>query len=149
MPITETHRLKVMLLTCLIISISLLVGCEFFRPKSDGFCKSNLRFTSDAEFIRYSLMGYTRILKIAATEDAIDNFLTKYPDCCTVYRDRTEEIEMISRSIWWDGVVVRLRSEASTQSVRRGEPPVGNDVLVVVNNCLTGTEQLTEYMTGG
>lgn len=127
----------------------LYFGLDTLTPSADGYCSRTKRNTTDAEFIRYAVWGQTRLLKIPFDEDAVPEFLAKNPGCCMVYREQTTEVEKTSRLLWRRAVVVRLRNEERIAAILRGEAATGSDIYELVDNCLDGSEQLTEYLLGG
>lgn len=133
--------------TVIVIALAISYAMLLPPPRSDGICERTGSRTSDAEFIETAVWHYHRVLGVEGNERAVSDYLRDNPDCCKVFRERTPEVEATERSAWWGGVVVRMQ-RAKPQPIE-GTNFLGNAVYVQVDNCRNGSEQLTEYLTGG
>lgn len=137
------------LVSATVIVIALAISYAVFLPppRSDGICERTGLRTSDAEFIETAVWHYHRVLGVEGNEGAVLKYLRDNPGCCKVFRERTPEVERTDRSAWWGSVVIRMQ-RAKPQPVE-GTNFLDNAIYVTVSNCRNGSEQLTEYLTGG
>ena len=131
-----------------IVIVTALAICAVILPppRSDGICERTGLHTSDAEFIQTAVLFSSRLLRLESDEKVAE-FLRDNPDCCTVFRERSTEVEATDRSAWWGSVVVRIK-RTKPRPVE-GTNFLGNSVYLVVSNCKKARYQLTEYLTGG
>ena len=140
------------------VLIAVVMLFQFMTSGSHGQCSRDGKSPTDEEFIRVALRGNIRLLTfpnevtdLAEKEKIINSFLSKNPDCCKVFRERSDELEWMSWADWRDSVVVRARNEKSLNALRRGEKIFVDDGISYarVNNCLHGTHVIEEMIPGG
>ncbi|HKB59203.1 MAG TPA: hypothetical protein VKC56_04070 [Gallionellaceae bacterium] len=128
---------------------------------SHGLCGRDGKFHTDREFIRAALMSQARffvkldtpnqVTDYVLMDKLVSDYLSNNPDCCEVFRERTEELEAMSWVMWKDSVVVKMRTEENLKAFRRGEKRIPDRGLyyVLVDNCLYGTDVINKLSPGG
>lgn len=128
---------------------------------SQGLCGKDGKYHTDQEFIKAALISQARFfVKLDAPSQVTDyvlmdklvsEYLSNNPDCCEVFRERTDELESMSWVMWKGSVVVKMRNEESLKAFRRGEKRMVDSGLyyVLVDNCLYGTDVINELSPGG
>lgn len=159
---------KRLVIVSAIIAVTAVVLFQIATSSSEGICYHGLNAResvkepyspSDEEFIRAALASNIALItsyqsKITAPvekDKVIADFLKGNPDCCKVFRKRSDELGWMSWVEWRDSVVVRIRNEESLKDMRRGESPLIDDGIYYarVNNCSLGAEVIIEMIPGG
>lgn len=148
-------------LVAIILVVAFLSDFTYERIGSSsagGNCSKDGKRHTDEEFIKVALRGNIGLLtfpkKVSdpyVVDQIISDFLAKNPDCCKVFREPDAELGEVTRSIWRDSIVVRIRNEKSLNALRRGEKVVVDEGLyyATVDNCLQGNHVINELVPGG